>query len=173
VLLSLIIHRALCTVPNRRLEPEGYLLRSSPNQDTYERRALIDLRIGSRQEGSWTIVKVWGEMDLSNASILRIHIMSEVRDGHHNVGIDLSDLDFIDASGLAVLIAGRRMTEEVGGSLTLISPSAQVRKVLHVSGLDRVFAISDSLGYVKDTAQISYSKRPFEAAPAADQPDFA
>jgi anti-sigma B factor antagonist len=93
-------------------------------------------------EGDWTVLRVQGEIDLSNASVLRRRIMDEIRRGHLSIAVDLSELDFLDASGLAVLIAGRRMTEEVSGSLTLITPSPQVRKVLQVSGLDKVFAMS-------------------------------
>ncbi len=141
---------------------------------THERRLVIDLKIGSRQEGRWTVLRIRGEIDLSNASILRRRIMDEVGRGHHSIAVDLSGLDFLDASGLAVLIAGRRMTEEVSGSLVLISPSPQVRRVLQVSGMDKVFAISAKQSLVNDASkEVIYPKRSFKAIPATDQPDFA
>lgn len=113
-------------------------------------------------------------MDLSNASTLRRRIMYEIGRGHHSIAVDLSGLDFVDASGLAVLIAGRRMTEEVSGSLALISPSPQVRKVLQVSGLDKVFAISATQSLVNDPSKkVLYPKRSFKTVPVTDQPDFA
>jgi anti-sigma B factor antagonist len=125
-------------------------------------------------EGDWTVLRVQGEIDLSNASVLRRRIMDEIRRGHLSIAVDLSELDFLDASGLAVLIAGRRMTEEVSGSLTLITPSPQVRKVLQVSGLDKVFAMSGTPNLVNDPSKtVTYPKRSFKAFPATDQPDFA
>lgn len=119
-------------------------------------------------------MRVQGEIDLSNASVLRRRIMDEIRRGHLSIAVDLSELDFLDASGLAVLIAGRRMTEEISGSLVLVSPSPQVRRVLQVSGLDKVFAISAKQSLVNDASkEVIYPKRSFKAFPATDQPDFA
>ncbi len=119
-------------------------------------------------------MRVQGEIDLSNASVLRRRIMDEIRRGHHSIAVDLSALDFLDASGLAVLIAGRRMTEEISGSLVLVSPSPQVRRVLQVSGLDKVFAISTKLSPVNEASkEVIYPMRSFKAIPVTDQPDFA
>lgn len=51
----------------------------------------------------------------------------------------------MDSSGLAVLISGLRRTKEMGGSLVLVSPTGSVQRVLDITGLDKVFAIYESV----------------------------
>ena len=51
------------------------------------------------------------------------------------VVLDLTDVTFIDSSGLRVLVEGHRRRVEAGSSLTLRSPSAAVQRLLEISGL--------------------------------------
>jgi anti-sigma B factor antagonist len=90
-------------------------------------------------------VKVEGEVDLSNASGLRDHLIEQVEQGNYRLAVDLNGVEFMDSSGLAVLISGLRRTKEHDGSLVLISPTASVKRVLTITGLDRVFDIYDSV----------------------------
>ena len=84
-------------------------------------------------------------MDLSNAAGLRDHLIEQVEKGNYNLAVDLNGVEFMDSSGLAVLISGLRRTKEHDGSLVLISPTASVKRVLTITGLDRVFDIFDSV----------------------------
>jgi anti-sigma B factor antagonist len=107
--------------------------------------AAIQLSIDSSSQDAWVIVKVEGEVDLSNASGLRDHLIDQVEQGNYNLAVDLNGVEFMDSSGLAVLISGLRRTKEHDGSLVLISPTASVKRVLTITGLDRVFDIFDSV----------------------------
>ncbi len=49
--------------------------------------------------------------------------------------LDLTDVTFIDSSGLRVLVEGHRRRVEAGSSLTLRTPSAAVQRLLEISGL--------------------------------------
>jgi anti-anti-sigma factor len=51
------------------------------------------------------------------------------------VVLDLTEVTFIDSSGLRVLVEGHRRRVEAGSSLTLRSPSAAVQRLLEISGL--------------------------------------
>lgn len=84
-------------------------------------------------------------MDLSNAAGLRDHLIEQVEKGNYRLAVDLNGVEFMDSSGLAVLISGLRRTKEHDGSLVLISPTASVKRVLAITGLDRVFDIYDSV----------------------------
>lgn len=84
-------------------------------------------------------------MDLSNAAGLRDYLIEQVQQGHYNLAVDLGGVEFMDSSGLAVLISGLRRTREHDGALVLISPTASVKRVLTITGLDRVFDIYDSV----------------------------
>ncbi|MDQ4148778.1 MAG: STAS domain-containing protein [Actinomycetota bacterium] len=105
----------------------------------------IELTIGSNLQGPWTIVGVEGEVDLSNASRLRQHIIEQVERGNYNLAVDLGAVDFMDSSGLAVLISGLRRTKEHQGSLVLVAPTPSVKRVLSITGLDKVFPIYDTV----------------------------
>ncbi len=54
----------------------------------------------------------------------------------------MSALEFIDSSGLSVLVAGLKRLRNSDGNLTLRSVPEQTRRVLEVSGLSRVLTIA-------------------------------
>ncbi len=54
----------------------------------------------------------------------------------------MSDLMFIDSTGLSVLITGLKRLRQGGGDLALRSPTPSTPKVLEITGLTEVFAIS-------------------------------
>ena len=55
--------------------------------------------------------------------------------------IDLSGVEFVDSSGLRVLIDAHQRLQEAGGSLTIDSPSPAVRRLLEISGVDDYLAV--------------------------------
>lgn len=105
----------------------------------------IQLTIDSSAQGKWIVVRVDGEVDLSNAAGLRDHLIDQIQQGRHHIAVDLGGVEFMDSSGLAVLISGLRRTKEHDGALVLISPTASVKRVLSITGLDKVFEIYDSV----------------------------
>ena len=56
--------------------------------------------------------------------------------------MDLAHLDFIDSTGLAVLVAGLKRLREHGGDMALRSPKPSILRVFEITGLTQVFAIS-------------------------------
>ena len=59
---------------------------------------------------------------------------------------DLASLDFIDSTGLSVLIAAQRRLHERGGELVLKDPNSRVTKVLEITALTKVRKAHDSAG---------------------------
>lgn len=86
-------------------------------------------------------VAVTGELDFHSAPKLRETILGLVADGNVDVIVDLSKLDFIDSSGLGILVAAFNRTREEGGSLYLRSPSPQTSRVLEISGLNKLLSV--------------------------------
>jgi anti-sigma B factor antagonist len=86
-------------------------------------------------------IAVEGELDLNTAPQLREQIVALVNEGATQVALDLSRVEFIDSSGLSVLIAGLKRLRERGGDLSLRAASAQARRVLEASGLAKVLPI--------------------------------
>jgi anti-sigma B factor antagonist len=60
--------------------------------------------------------------------------------------LDLSRVEYIDSSGIAVLIQGLKDAQSHGGQFILFSPSKSVREVLDLAMLNQIFTIEDGGG---------------------------
>ena len=87
-------------------------------------------------------VRLLGELDMSTAPQLRDELARLASSGAGIVTLDLSDLAFIDSTGLSVLITALKLLRQHGGELALRSPTPGTRKVLEITGLTEVFSIS-------------------------------
>lgn len=96
------------------------------------RVADLELETRSSEEGGSVVVR--GEVDMATAPQLRDTLMGLVDDGATTIAIDCTGLEFLDSSGIGVLIAVRKRLGH-DGSLTLQSPPAHVRKVLELTGV--------------------------------------
>jgi len=86
------------------------------------------------------VLGVSGELDGSTSAELRRSLLDLIDDqGHLKVDLDLSGLEFIDSSGIQVLVDAHRRLEAKGGLLTLRSPSSHTCRVFEICGLGRVF----------------------------------
>jgi anti-sigma B factor antagonist len=97
---------------------------------------VIDLSIETRVQGAWTIVQVAGEVDLATAASLRDGVLAAA-EGPANVAIDLTEVSFIDSSGLGAIVACLKRLRERGGDLTIVAPDdSAAAKLLALTGLD-------------------------------------
>lgn len=89
---------------------------------------------------------VWaaGEIDVSTAPRLREHLTT-IPAGARRAVVDLSEVTFLDSTGLGVLVAGWKRCQESDASLDLVVTRPQIMKVLEVTGLNTVFTIFDSI----------------------------
>ncbi|HJV08086.1 MAG TPA: STAS domain-containing protein [Acidimicrobiales bacterium] len=83
-----------------------------------------------------------GELDMSTAPQLRDELVRLTSNGASQVTVDLSELAFVDSTGLSVLITGLKRMRESGGDLALRSPQPSTQRVLEITGLTEVFSIS-------------------------------
>ncbi len=86
-------------------------------------------------------VYLHGELDMSTAPRLREELLRLSSDGATEVTVDLSELQFVDSTGLSVLITGLKRLRERGGDMALRSPNPGTRRVLEITGLTEVFSI--------------------------------
>ena len=97
----------------------------------------------SRNDG-YVVVSLAGELDLYNAHEVRDALLECCAESPNRLVVDLSDVKFIDSTALGVLIEARTKLENRRGFL-LASPGLETRRALEISGLDRHFAVHDSL----------------------------
>ena len=99
--------------------------------------APIELR--AVEENDDVVLAVAGEIDATTTDQFRERIRDIFDGGNRRLVIDLSAVDFIDSTGLGVLVGALRYYKEADGSIALRSPSRIADRVLKVSGLDSVF----------------------------------
>ena len=91
------------------------------------------------------VLAVQGEVDLSNAPDLRNQLRDLLETQRRNVVVDLSKVDYMDSSGIAVLIEGMRWAQRTKARLVLAAPSQQVRMVMELAKLDAFFVTEPSV----------------------------
>jgi len=105
----------------------------------------VDLSLTSRDEGIRTVVGVGGEIDVYTAPKLREQIVKLVDDGRYHLVIDMEDVEFLDSTGLGVLVGGLKRARAHDGSLRLVCTQERILKIFRITGLTKVFPIHASL----------------------------
>lgn len=105
----------------------------------------IDLQLETENLAQWSVLRVSGDVDLFSAPQLRSAVYEMIESGQSQIGIDLSRVAFLDSTGLGVLVGALKRVKEQNGSMVLLSPQKSVRRVLNVTGLDRIFTVEDQL----------------------------
>ena len=82
------------------------------------------------------VVWLWGEHDISTDTALCLTLARAIAVGRAGVIVDLSGVEFMGASTLGVIARARELLHQGSASLTVRSPSAFVRRVIGVCGLD-------------------------------------
>lgn len=105
----------------------------------------IEIRLKTSSQGSWTVVDVGGEIDLFSAPQLKERIAQLVDEGNERLVINLEKVNFMDSTGLGVLLGALKRVREREGSLAIVCPPGPVHRVLTLTGLHKVFSIYESL----------------------------
>ena len=79
-----------------------------------------------------------GEIDIVTAPAIGRFLMAAISGGNVHLAVDMSGVTFLGAAGIGVLVAAANRAREVGGSLSLLAPSPQVRWLLGVLHLDGI-----------------------------------
>jgi anti-anti-sigma factor len=92
--------------------------------------------IKKRTLGDRAEIQVIGHLDAYWASHLGTALNDTVRQGSHEISLDLSEVDFMSSAGLGVLVGCYNQLQAIRGILVISSASAQVKKLLKLSGLE-------------------------------------
>lgn len=95
-------------------------------------------------EGTSTLVKVSGEVDVSNASELRDAIDAKLPEAAGELVIDLAGVPYIDSTGIGVLVGAAHRAAEAGASLVVARPQRNVARVLDLLGVGRDLNIREA-----------------------------
>jgi anti-anti-sigma factor len=103
------------------------------------------LHVVIRHDGASAVVTVAGELDHHTADLLRESLEGCVDDGYARLVIDCSPLEFMDSTGLNVLLGARLKAEAAGGGVHLVGMQPVVARVFEITGADAVFTVHDTL----------------------------
>jgi anti-anti-sigma factor len=98
--------------------------------------------IGTNGDGRLR-VRLRGEIDFQSAQVVREAIHSAAPEGDDPLVLDLTDLKYIDSSGISALVSAARQARARGGRLRLEGVSPHVRFLLSVTGFTRLFQVTD------------------------------
>jgi len=93
-----------------------------------------------QEDRGFSIVRLTGDVDLSCSPDAR-KIILECLNSAHNTLVDLSDVSYIDSSGVASLVEGYQMAKKKNLKFGLLGVSGPAMSVLELARLDKVFPI--------------------------------
>lgn len=103
-------------------------------------------RIEASRDDDGLRLRLTGEVDAATAPLLEAQIREAVRAGYAQVILDFGDLQFIDSSGLSVLVSNHKRLRDAGGDLVVDSPPPAALRLFEIAGLDRVLTIRNAEG---------------------------
>lgn len=104
----------------------------------------VELSVGLTDDGV-AIVDVGGSVDVYTATAFRDGLDQQIQQGHTRVVVDLDDVEFLDSTGLGVLVARLKLIRHQNGWMRLVCTSEKVLRVFRITGLDKVFLIHASV----------------------------
>ena len=101
----------------------------------------MEFDILQEQRGDLPLLRVRGELDIYTAPRLKETVLAALNGGARSLAIDLSAVEFLDSTGLQVLMSAKKRTAERGGDVYLMGVGGQVRRVFNLLSLERIFKI--------------------------------
>ncbi len=105
----------------------------------------MDLSVDTRTEGEHTVVAAKGEIDVYTAPRLRTALLDLVDAGRYHLVVDVEGVEFLDSTGLGVLVGGLKRVRAHDGSLQIVCTHERLLKIFRITGLTTVFDIHDSV----------------------------
>lgn len=105
----------------------------------------MDLTLETRTLGDRTIVEVGGEIDVYTAPKLREQLVDLVNAGKYHLVVDMEAVEFLDSTGLGVLVGGLKRVRAHDGSLHLVCTQERILKIFRITGLTKVFPIHNTV----------------------------
>lgn len=101
----------------------------------------MDIEINPRQVGAHVVLDVSGEVDVHTAPMLDAALTGHLDEGAESLVLDLSAVEFLDSTGLGVLIKTLKRSREQGAAFQLVI-NDRISKVFRITGLEELFSFS-------------------------------
>ena len=109
------------------------------------------LSFNFKDEPSFTVVQLTGDLNMFSAPELRTALVKHLEKGMARFVLDLTDLAFVDSSGIGILVSFVSMTKKTeGGKVILCGLNPQIRNIFEVTRLLSVFTVVDDLAAARE-----------------------
>lgn len=105
----------------------------------------MEFALATRETDGYAVIAATGELDVYTAPLLEEALGSCIDARQYRLVVDLSEVSFLDSTGLGLLIKALKWTREHSGVLRIVVSSERIHKVFRVTGLDTVLQIYPSL----------------------------
>ena len=103
------------------------------------------LLISARHQDKTTIFDLSGDIDFASSPKVRDSVLREIRESRTpRVVVNLSQVRYMDSSGVASLVEGLKASRDLGSRFILVGLSTSTRDVLQLSRLIKVFEVYDN-----------------------------
>ena len=101
--------------------------------------------VTSADVSSVIVLRLQGELDIHFAPRLEEEIRDHLSAGRVLIVLDLSEVSYVDSTGLGVMIGALKNLQAAGGGLALAAPTTRIVRILQVTGLDGIFCVRQSV----------------------------
>ncbi|GAB7040866.1 MULTISPECIES: STAS domain-containing protein [Catenuloplanes] len=105
----------------------------------------MELQLATRTVAGHTVLEVGGEVDVYTAPRLRERLVELIDGGVRGVIVDLGGVEFLDSTGLGVLVGALKRLRPIGGTFGLVCAKEPLLKIFRITALDQVFPIYPSV----------------------------
>jgi anti-sigma B factor antagonist len=105
----------------------------------------VDLDVETGTLDGAALLTLRGEIDVYTAPRLRQAIIDLVDGGATHIVVDMEKVDFLDSTGLGVLVGGLKRVRMHEGTLAIVTSQDKILKIFDITGLNKVFPIHPSV----------------------------
>jgi anti-sigma B factor antagonist len=106
---------------------------------------LVDLKLGHYNKDGIEVVDVRGEIDIYTAPRLRELLIDLASKNNYQLIVNMDKVEFLDSTGLGVLIGALKRVRAHDGSLDLVCTQERILKIFRITGLTKVFGIHQTV----------------------------
>jgi anti-sigma B factor antagonist len=125
--------------------PDEICLADSWDNGCMAQEESVDLKLDHHNKDGIEIVDVEGEIDVYTAPRLRELLIDLVNNGRYQLVVNMEKVEFLDSTGLGVLVGGLKRVRAHDGSLDLVCTQERILKIFRITGLTKVFGIHDTV----------------------------
>ena len=105
----------------------------------------MDFDVETTERDGVNVLTLRGEIDVYTAPQLRQTIVDLVDGGATNIVVDMRKVEFLDSTGLGVLVEGLRRIKSKDGDLSIVATQDKILKIFDITGLNKAFSLHASV----------------------------